>query len=268
MNQRIQEAFRRARAEGRAALIPYITAGYPRLDLLPDLVQAVTEAGADVIEIGIPFSDPLADGPVLQQAATIALANGTKIKDIFSVVAQLAPKAPPLVFLTYINPVFHMGMEVFVTHMREAGVEGVIIPDLPWAEAEDMRAITRSHGVALIPLVAPTSTDRHLKAIQQEGDGFVYGVSLTGVTGVRDTLDAGVGDLVRRIKAAGPLPVAMGFGISTPEQAHTVAQLADGVIVGSALVKHLQTHPDKPVQAAYDFVRDLRDAVKIPISKA
>jgi tryptophan synthase alpha chain len=264
---RIGQAFRTARAEGRAALIPYVTAGYPTLEQLPGLVRSLTRAGADVIEIGIPFSDPLADGPILQRAATEALAAGTRVRDVLRVVSQISTEAPPLVFLTYINPVFRYGIEEFARDSAQAGVAGWIIPDLPWLESRAVRDTAQQYGIALIPLAAPTSTDQHLKAIAH-GHGFVYGVSVTGVTGVRDAVDTGVETLVARVKNFVDLPVAVGFGISTPAQAREVGRVADGVIVGSALVKTIADHRDACEEAAYQFVRGLREALDNLSAKA
>lgn len=263
----ITEAFQNARVKKRAALIPYLTAGYPHLSVLPDLVAALSEAGADIIEVGIPFSDPLADGPILQRASTEALNQGTRVRDILEVVRRVAPSAPPLVFLTYINPVFRYGIAEFARDAEKAGIQGLIIPDLPWIEGRDMRKAAKTSGLALIPLVAPTSTAAHLKAIRA-AKGFVYGVSVTGVTGVRDAVDTGVEPLVRRVKEAVDLPVAVGFGISTPEQAQKVGQVADGVIVGSALVKAIGENLNRPAEAAYRFVRDMRDALDNLVTKA
>lgn len=264
---RLEEAFRSARSEGRAALIPYVTAGFPSLTQLPRMIAALGRAGADIIEIGLPFSDPLADGPVLQKAATAALARGTKIRDILEVVGTVSASSPPLVFLTYINPVFHYGIESFARDARHAGVEGLIIPDLPWVEGKGMRHAAESSGMALIPLVAPTSTDAHLQAITQ-ARGFVYGVSVTGVTGARQTVDGGVASLVQRVKREVDLPVAIGFGISTPTQAREVGSVADGVIVGSALVHQIDQHPDHAEDVAYEFVAALRAALSETARKA
>ncbi len=263
----IREAFAKAKAEGRAALIPYVTAGYPDLARLRGLVAALTEAGADVIEIGIPFSDPLADGPVLQHAATEALRRGTRVKDILAAVETFAASSAPLVFLTYINPVFHYGIERFSADSKQVGIQGLIVPDLPWVEGRDMRRSAEKSGLALIPLVAPTSTDAHLRAIRT-AKGFVYGVSVTGVTGARQAVDAGVAGLVARVKEHVNLPVAVGFGIASPDQAREVGQLADGVIVGSALVDAIGKNPDQAEQTAFRFVRDLRMALDNIATKA
>lgn len=259
----IAEAFQK----GRPALIPYLTAGFPDLERLPGLVDALTRAGADLIEIGIPFSDPLADGPVLQQAATAALQRGTRVSAILETVAKIAPSAPPLVFLTYINPVFHYGIARFAEDARAAGIQGLIIPDLPWVEGRDMRRAAEKSGLAVIPLVAPTSTGEHLAAIR-EAKGFVYGVSVTGVTGVRASVDQGVEPLVDRVRQAVNLPVAIGFGISGPEQAARVGRVADGVIVGSALVRAIQADPGRAEEVSYRFTKALRDSLQNLTTKA
>ena len=255
----IQTAFERARASERAALIPFLTAGFPTLAALPDLIKAAEDAGADVVEIGIPFSDPLADGPVLQRAASEALAHGTRVDDILAAVARL-PKGAPRVFLTYINPVLRRGYAAFADEANAAGMSGAIIPDLPWSEATPARKAFQTQGLALIPLVAPTSTDRHLKAIES-ARGFVYAVSVTGVTGAREGINVGVASMVERIRRAVNLPVAIGFGISTPEQVKAVGAIADGVIVGSALTQALMHHRANPAKAAYEFLHPMRRAL-------
>ncbi|MCY0877891.1 MAG: tryptophan synthase subunit alpha [Firmicutes bacterium] len=263
----LTSVFDKAREKGRAALIPYVTAGYPTLARLPGIVAALTEAGADIIEIGIPFSDPLADGPVLQRAATEALAQGTRVSAILETVRELAPISPPLVFLTYINPVFRYGVARFSRDARDAGMAGLIIPDLPWAEGQDLRLAAEASGLAVIPLVAPTSTDRHLQSIRT-AKGFVYGVSVTGVTGMREAVDTGVRALVERVKRVVPLPVAVGFGIANAAQAREVARYADGVIVGSALVKAIMDDPAHAEEQAYAFVKDLKSGLSQVRTKA
>jgi tryptophan synthase alpha chain len=262
---RIALAFR----TGRPVLIPYVTAGHPRLADLPELIRAAHQAGADLIEVGLPFSDPLADGPVLQAAATAALAGGATVDRVFAVLAETRDIGLPILLLTYVNPILARGVDRFLDDAQGVGVEGLIVPDLPWAEARELDRATRSRGLALIPMAAPTSTDDHLRAIRR-GRGFVYGVSITGVTGVRTTLDPSTLAFAARLKAAVPLPVAIGFGIGTPEQARAVAQVADGVIVGSALVRELEAHADDApavvrrmvgaFRAALDEVRRVRTA--------
>lgn len=256
---RIKDAFQKTRQEGRAALIPYVTAGYPTLGMLAPLVRALEAGGADLIEIGIPFSDPLADGPILQEAATRALAGGVRVQQILDVVSGIETSVP-LLFLTYVNLVYRRGIEQFIRDSHEAGISGLIIPDWPWVESAQHQAWAHDHDVALIPFAAPTSTDPHLDAIAH-GHGFVYTVSVTGVTGARTTVDKGLAPLVTRIKEHVSLPVAVGFGISTPEQARETGQIADGVIVGSALVKALMEDPDHAPAVAERFVKGLRDAL-------
>jgi tryptophan synthase alpha chain len=236
---RVAAAFR----HGRPVLIPYVTAGHPRLDVLPAMIRAAREAGADLMEVGLPFSDPLADGPVLQAAAARALGQGVTVDQVFAALGAARDVGLPLLLLTYVNPVLARGPEHFLEGARAVGVDGLIVPDLPWAEARDLERAARARGMVLVPMAAPTSTDAHLRAIRR-ARGFVYGVSVTGVTGVRATLDPASLAFAARLKAALPLPVAIGFGIGTPEQARAVAQVADGVIVGSALVRALEADPD------------------------
>lgn len=259
-NTTIRNAFERARHEHRAALIPYITAGYPSLDHLEPLVQALEAGGADLIEIGVPFSDPLADGPILQQAATEALAAGVKVQQILDRVAALRVSVP-LVFLTYVNPIYRRGIERFIEDSHRSGIQGLIVPDWPWVEMREAAKVSKRHRVAMIPFVAPTSTDAHLHNIRS-AEGFVYTVSVTGVTGARTHLDQGVGGLVARIREQVKIPIAVGFGISTPEQARETGKVADGVIVGSALVKVIRDHPDNPIEAAQAFVGSFRNALE------
>ncbi len=256
----LSEVFKRTKRERRVALIPYITAGHPSLTDLPELVGALNDGGADIIEIGIPFSDPLADGPVLQKAATQALNQGVKIRDILSITADLSAYSVPIVYLTYFNPVFHFGVRRFLEAARDSGVRGLIIPDLPWSESGEVFNYTQELGMSLIPLVAPTSTNRHIASLAR-ATGFIYGVSVTGVTGVRKDVDSGLKVLVDRVKQYVSLPLAIGFGISTPEQASYVGQMADGVIVGSALVRLIDQDRSRASQRAQEFVASLRQAL-------
>jgi tryptophan synthase alpha chain len=260
---------------GRKALIPFIMAGDPDLMTTEALLPALAEAGADLIEIGIPFSDPLADGPVIQRAASRALAAGTTPQ---AVLARLSPIAHrievPLVLLTYWNPVMQYGRRgsapangatghTFAAAAAEAGVSGVIIPDLPPEEAEGFCAAARQHGLATIFLAAPTSPPARLRRIARSSEGFIYYVSLTGTTGVRDRLPSEWLSGVRQLKRITTKPICVGFGISTPAHAAQVARIADGVIVGSALVKRLESHLDNRlalIQEAQALVRQLRSA--------
>lgn len=256
----LRGVFARTKGEGRAALIPYVTAGHPHLNDLPQLIAALNEAGADIIEIGIPFSDPLADGPVLQHAATQALNNGTKLRDILAQTKEISQSSVPIVYLTYMNPVYHFGVRAFIRAAAQSGVKGLIIPDLPWLESQEVFHDCEAEGISLIPLVAPTSTDAHIASLEI-ATGFIYGVSLTGVTGVRQDIDSGVESMVARIKRFITQPVAIGFGISTPEHARRIGAVADGVIVGSALVRIIDDAGDEAPQAARAFVASLREAL-------
>nr|5EY5_A Chain A, LBCATS-a [synthetic construct]5EY5_C Chain C, LBCATS-a [synthetic construct] len=264
---RIAEAFEELKKKGEKALIPFITAGDPDLETTLELVRALVEAGADIIELGIPFSDPLADGPTIQRASQRALASGTTLDKVFEMVRELREKNTdvPIVFLTYYNPIFRYGIERFVKECAEAGVDGLIVPDLPPEEAADLAAAAEKYGVDLIFLVAPTSTDERIKMIAKHASGFVYCVSVTGVTGARSEIAADLAELVSRIRKHTDLPIAVGFGISTPEQAAEVAQVADGVIVGSAIVKRIEENQDEEdiVEEVREFVRELREAVKL-----
>lgn len=256
----ITRAFERARGEGRAALIPYLTAGYPRLDVLPELIRTLAEAGADLIEVGIPFSDPLADGPVLQQVAGEALARGTKVADIFQTLAGIPDPRPPILILTYINPILRRGVQTFAQWCAMARVSGVIIPDLPWDEGREIRRALSDQGVAMIPLVAPTTAEAQMRVLAG-ARGFVYAVSVTGVTGMRRTMAEGIGEMVARVRRHVDLPVAIGFGISTPDHARAVGKVADGVIVGSALMAAIRDNPESCSEAARRFVSSLRQAL-------
>ncbi len=257
--QRLDAVFR---ARPTAALMPYLTAGYPDLARLPDLLAALAAGGADAVELGVPFSDPLADGPALQAAATAALAAGFTLDGLWAVLDRvLGTYSLPVVLLTYVNPILAHGAARFVERAAGAGVAGLIVPDLPWAEAAPLRRLTRQRGMALVPMATPNSPPAHLKDIRS-GDGFVYGVSVTGVTGVRDQLAPDVLAFASRLKEAVGLPVAIGFGISTPDQAAQVGTVADGVIVGSALVSALMQDPRHAAQVATTRVRALARALK------
>lgn len=259
----IEQVFVNTRAGGRPALMPYLTAGYPDLKSLPAMVEQAGRSGADLLELGIPFSDPLADGPVLQRAGQMALERGFTLDGLFSALAEATRRGPPITLMTYINPVLARGMERFLDDAVQAGAAGVIVPDLPWIEAGPLNRLAKKRGLALIPLAAPTSTDEHLDAINRGGRGFVYGVSITGVTGLRQKLDPGVLPFAARLKQAVSLPVAMGFGIGTPDQAKAVGQAVDGVIVGSALVTALGERPQSAIQVIEEFVSAFREALAV-----
>jgi tryptophan synthase alpha chain len=220
----------------RAALMPYLMGGFPGIEESVAAGLAAADAGADLVELGIPFSDPLADGPVIHAAATEALAAGATPHGVLGVCERLAVRVP-VVLMVYANVVLTAGASAFALRAAAAGASGLIVPDLPHDEAAELRAACDSEGLALVPLVAPTTTPERIAAIGADARGFVYTVSLTGTTGERDELPEGLAETVEHVRASADLPVAVGFGISTPEQARSVAELADGVIVGSRVVR-------------------------------
>lgn len=221
-----------------AAFIPYVTIGYPSLEATLEVVPLLEKSGANIVELGIPFSDPLADGVTIQQASFHALQNGVTPARCLEVAQALQRSVElPLVFLTYFNPVLSYGLEAFCADSAHAGVDGLIIPDLPPEEAAELEEAAARHGLDLIYLLAPTSTEERISQVAQRSRGFVYLVSVTGVTGTRDNIPPGLGEFVARVRRSVALPLCLGFGISTPEQAAEVAKIVDGVIVGSRLVQ-------------------------------
>ena len=242
----------------RAALMPYLMGGFPDLETSRAVGEAAIEAGADLLELGIPFSDPLADGPVIHAAASDALAAGATTEGVLEVCSALGDRVP-VVLMVYSNVVLAGGGQAFLSNAAGAGAAGVIVPDLPYDEAGELRATCDGHGLALVPLVAPTTPPERLERIGSDARGFVYAVSLTGTTGERDELPPDLPDTVERTRASTEVPVAVGFGIATPEQAARVAELADGVIVGSRLVRAAR---DGGAEAAGAAVRELAAALK------
>jgi len=226
---RIQNAFKKGKA-----FITFVTAGDPNLETTEKLVFEMEKSGADIIELGIPFSDPIAEGPVIQAANLRSLASGTTVNKIFDMVKHIRKKSQiPLVFLTYANPVFKYGYDAFFKKCKEVGVDGIIIPDLPYEEQSE---IPNRHGIDLIPLVAPTSEDR-IKKIAAVAEGYLYVVSSLGVTGIRSEIKTDLKSIIDIARKTAKVPIAVGFGINTPEQAAKISKIADGVIVGSAIVK-------------------------------
>ena len=255
----VARAFAAARAEGRAVLVPYVTAGHPSLAETPEVLRMLAAEGADVIEFGVPFSDPLADGPTVQRSSFKAIEQGADLPWTLSVLAGFRREHDtPVVLFTYLNPVIHYGLERFLDDAVAAGADAVLLIDLPvGADAQIERAVDES-GLDLIRLIAPTTTPERVREVARAARGFLYYVSRTGVTGARQDLSAGLAREVEEVRAVTDVPVAVGFGISTPEQAAAVARIADGVVVGSALVDAL----DKGgVDAARAFVRALRAAI-------
>jgi tryptophan synthase alpha chain len=262
---RLDETFARLRERGERALIPYFTAGDPSLAATVQLVTAAAESGADVIEIGVPFSDPLADGPVIQRATQRALAAGTTLPRVLETVREIRKAVSvPLVFLTYYNPVLAFGLEAFSRAAVDAGADGLIVADLPPEEAGPLAAAADAAGLDLIHLAAPTSPPARMRKIGQASRGFVYLVSLTGVTGERAELPPSLAEHLRDLRAATTRPICVGFGIATPAQAAAVGRLADGVIVGSALVRLVEKHVGSPelLPAVARFVADLKAVLR------
>lgn len=255
----ISTAFAARRAEGRAALVPYVTAGYPRLDVTVALLEAVADAGAHVIELGIPFSDPLADGPTIQQSSFRSLENGTTVERVLSDLAAFrARRDTPVVLFTYLNPVLRFGFERFLTAAVDAGANGLLLTDLPTGADPSLEDAVVASPLDLVRLVAPTTPIGRVPEVARGGSGFLYYISHTGVTGARTELRSTLDEEVRRIREAVDLPVAVGFGISTPEQAAHVGRVADGVVVGSALVRRIG---EEGVDAGAGFVAALREAL-------
>ncbi|GAA2646793.1 tryptophan synthase subunit alpha [Nonomuraea recticatena] len=244
--QLLSDTLARARAEGRSALIAYVPAGFPTVDGGIEAVKAVLESGADVVEVGLPHSDPVFDGPVIQTADDIALRGGLKIADVMRTVREAhAATGKPILVMTYWNPVDRYGVERFAVELAEAGGAGCILPDLPVQESATWREHAEKQGLATVFVVAPSNRDERLKEITAAGSGFVYAASLMGVTGTRASVGEAAAALVRRTRAATELPVCVGIGVSNGEQAAEVAGFADGVIVGSAFVKALLDAPDE-----------------------
>ena len=242
----------------RAALMPYLMGGFPSIDDSVASGLAAADAGADLLELGIPFSDPLADGPVIHAAGTDALAAGATPHGVLGVCERLAARVP-VVLMVYANIVLTAGASAFALRAAAAGASGLIVPDLPHDEADEVRAACDAEGLALVPLVAPTTTPERIEAIGADARGFVYTVSLTGTTGERDELPEGLAETVGRVRASTDVPVAVGFGISTPDQARAVADVADGVIVGSRIVR---AAGEGGADAVGSVVRELAEALR------
>ncbi len=240
---RISQTFSRLRRRGERALVVYLTGGDPSLDETKALLLEAARRGADLIELGVPFSDPLADGPVIQRASQRALAAGVTLARVMELVREVRGElSVPLVFLTYYNPLLAFGLKAFARTATEAGVDGVIVADLPPEEAGPLSAEARAAGLDLIHLVAPTSPPERMRLIARRSRGFIYAVSLTGVTGTRAELPVGLVQYLSQLRAVTRKPICVGFGISTPEQVKALAEYADGVIVGSAIVRMVEEH--------------------------
>jgi tryptophan synthase alpha chain len=260
---RIETAIRTEVSAGRRALIPYLTAGFPNLDATPDLLLSLADAGADVIELGVPFSDPIADGPTIQKACTAALQAGCTTKAVLNYVRQFRKlRSTPIVLFGAYNPFLAYGLEAFCADAKEAGADGLLLPDLPADEGEEVRPFTQAAGLDLVFLVAPTTPPSRQATISAKSTGFVYYISLKGVTGARTEVSEDLIEPVTTLRSVSPVPVAVGFGISKPEHAQLVGRVADGVIVGSALIQAIgEAQPGERARVARTFLTKLKAAV-------
>ncbi|MDT8368030.1 MAG: tryptophan synthase subunit alpha [Longimicrobiales bacterium] len=256
---RITRLFNERAGSGRSLLIPYLTAGFPEADTTLPLMRAIADAGADIIELGVPFSDPLADGPTIQEASFRALRNGTTVAHVFDALRGFRETHDtPVVLFTYLNPVLRYGDEAFCRDAVEVGADGLLLTDLPAGSDPELEARLSASGLDLVRLLAPTTEVARVAAVSDQARGFLYYISRTGVTGARSELPDDLVEKVRTIRAAVGLPVAVGFGISTPEQARAVGSIADGVVVGSALVRVVA---EEGIEGAVRFIAGLRTAL-------
>ena len=263
MTNRIDTTLATLRAEGKDALAPFVTVGYPDTATSEDMAVAILEAGADMLELGIPFSDPLADGPTVQMTSFKALENGTTLTSGLDSLRRLRARgvSAPLIFMGYLNPYINYGMERFADEASEAGMDGIIIPDLPPEEAPPYQEILEKRGIHLIPLLAPTSTDSRIEQACKQASGFIYCVSVTGVTGARSELSGGVEGLARRIREYTDLPILVGFGVSRHEHVVNISRFADGAVVASAMLDNVSKVPvEDAAETAAQFIRELRGA--------
>ncbi len=243
------------------AFIAFVTGGDPDLETTEKLIYAMEEAGADLIEIGVPFSDPIAEGIVIQEANERALSAGCTTDKLFEMVAKVRQKVQvPLVFLTYINPIYTYGKDKFMSKCKETGIDGIIVPDLPYEEKEELEPDCLKYGIDLISLVAPTSNER-IKMIAGQAKGFIYCVSSMGVTGVRSEIKTDINAMIQLVRESTTVPCAVGFGISTTEQAAKFAALSDGAIVGSAIVKIVTQYGKNSEKPVYEYVRSMKKAI-------
>ncbi len=259
MKSRIARKFQSLRNNNRKAFIPYIMAGDPDIRRTKELIGVLEECGADIIELGVPFSDPLADGPIIQSAAQRAIAGGTTMHTVIELVSSVRTVTQvPIILMTYYNPIFRYGEEKFIEDASSAGIDGIIVPDLPPDEAEEIVRLARKKPFDIIFLLAPTSTKERVRKVARASRGFIYYVSITGITGSKLVLDSAIALHMEQIRAEADTPIAVGFGVSTPEDASVVSRFADGVIVGSAIVKRLHD----PADALKAYLLSLRNAIQ------
>lgn len=248
--------------ENGKAFIGFVTAGDPDMETSEQIMLRMAKGGCDLIEIGIPFSDPIAEGPVIQEANLRSLSQGTTTDKVFELTKKVSAQIDtPLVYMTYLNVLFKYGYEKFLQKAKDAGISGVIIPDMPFEEKEELQSVAKNYNIDVISLIAPTSKDR-IKMIAAEAEGFVYTVSSMGVTGTRREIKTDLETITTAVKEVTDTPVAIGFGINTPEQAKKYSHLADGVIVGSAIVKIIEEHGKDAPDKIYEYVKSMKDAIK------
>jgi tryptophan synthase alpha chain len=265
---RISRCFRALQERGEGALIAYVAAGDPSLEATRRIVIAMAQAGADLVELGIPFSDPLMDGPVIQAASQRALDGGTRVSQIFETVEAIRAKTDvPMIFMTCLNPILRMGPEAFARRCQQTGMDGVLVTDLPPEEGQDWIEVAEAHQLDRIFMLAPTSSPERIAAVTTAASGFIYCQSRAGVTGERKNIPVDLGALVSRVRAASSLPIAVGFGIATPEHVHAVTSLAEGAVVGTAIVRAIAQaggNEDQAVRAAADLVAQLKSGAHNP----
>lgn len=260
----VSACFKSLHDSSQCALIPFITAGDPDLKTTAEALRILDQSGADLIELGVPYSDPLADGPTIQAAATRALKQGVRLDDVLEMVKDVAPQLKaPIILFTYYNPILNRGIESFLRQIAAAGIKGLVVPDLPLEEAESLLTPAAEIGIEVVLLVAPTSSKERIEAIAQQSQGFIYLVSVTGVTGVRNQIESRVQDLLQQMRAVTDKPIGVGFGISQPEQARQIKEWgADAVIVGSAFVKRLADGTSaEGLSAISEFCQSLKSAL-------
>lgn len=254
---KISDAFNNGKA-----FIGFVTAGDPDLNTSKEILLSMSKGGCDLIEIGIPFSDPIAEGPVIQDANIRALKNDVTTDDVFALTKSVSQEVDtPMVFMTYLNVLFKYGYDKFLQKAKNSGICGVIIPDLPYEEKNELQSVAKKYGIEVVSLVAPTSEDR-IKMIAADAEGFIYTVSSMGVTGVRSEIKTDLESITKAIKEVTDVPVAIGFGINTPEQAKKYSHIADGVIVGSAIVKLVAEHKTDAPKYIYEYVKSMKDAIR------